>query len=148
MRKADRAVDIEYARARIDAAKLKREQKASNAVAPLDKRAPDAPTITITAQTPMNTTITYTDPPTTTTESTVVSTTTTTTEPPVTIYSGIFTSTATAPTPTKTRFAFAYTTSVVTRTIRATWTRTTTVTPSASMPACKQHGGHWGPGRW
>ncbi|KAF2691054.1 hypothetical protein K458DRAFT_355509 [Lentithecium fluviatile CBS 122367] len=148
MKKADRAVDIKYARARIEAAKLKRDQKARDAAAPLEKRAPDAPTLTVTASTPVNFTSTYTAAAVTNTESTVVSTTTTFTQPPVTIYSGIFTSTVTAPTPTKTRFSFAYTTSLTTKTIHATWTRTTTITPSASVTACKKRGGHWGSARW
>jgi hypothetical protein len=148
IRKSDRAVDIAWARARIDAAKAKRDQMAKDAAAPMDKRAPDAPVITITAPTPVNTTVTYTQPPITTTESAIATSTTTTTQPPVTVYSGIFTSTVTGATPTKTRVHFAYTTSVTTKTIRATWTRTTTVTPSASMTACRKRGGHWGSGRW
>ena len=149
IRKSDRAVDIEWARARIALAKLKRDRMAQNAAAPLDKRAPDAPTITVTAPTPANVTITHTNPPVTTTESTVLASTVTTTQPPVTIYSGIFTSTVTAPQRTKTRFQFTQTTILQTKTIHATWTRTTTITPSASMTACHRQGGHWGgSGRW
>ncbi|KAF2002817.1 hypothetical protein P154DRAFT_461733 [Amniculicola lignicola CBS 123094] len=145
MRK-DRAADIEYVRARINAAKLKRSQQAKKAVA-LEERAPDAPTLTITDPVPVNTTSTYYADTVTTTESFVTSSTTTTTLPPVTVYSGIYTSTVTAPTPTRTRHAYAYTTSSTTITIRATFTRTTTVTPSASKAACKSKGGHFGNSR-
>jgi hypothetical protein len=144
----DRVVDIEWARARIAVAKAKRNQKARSAAAPFDKRAPDAPTITVTAATPVYTTITYTGLPSTVIESSVLLATAIVTGPPVTVYSGILTHTTTASTPTVTRVRIARTTSVITKTIRATWTRTTTVTPSASMTACTRRGGHWGSGRW
>ncbi|KAF2255605.1 hypothetical protein BU26DRAFT_443779 [Trematosphaeria pertusa] len=143
MRKADRAVDVEYARARIEAAKLKRDRKARVA-APIAKRAPDEPTITITASPPVNITVTHTAPATTQIETTAITSTTTTTLPPVTVYSGIYTSTITLPTPTKTRLAFKYAVTTSTKTFRATWTSTTTITPSASIPACKSRGGHFG----
>ncbi|PSN72804.1 hypothetical protein BS50DRAFT_568407 [Corynespora cassiicola Philippines] len=145
MRKADRAVDIEYARRRIEAAKLRRDQKAQEAAEPVEKRAPDAPTVTVTAETPVNATVTQTAPAITTTEGAMTTTTTTTTMPPSTVYSGIFTSTVTLPTPTKTKVTFAYTSTTSTITIRATFTRTTTITPSASLTACKSLGGHIGP---
>ncbi|KAF2189542.1 hypothetical protein K469DRAFT_700748 [Zopfia rhizophila CBS 207.26] len=147
VRKVDRAVNVEYARSRIEAAKLRRELNARDAAAQLEERAPDAPTTTITAGTPTNTTITYSAPPVTTTESTLASTTVSATLPPVTVYSGIYTSTVTLPTPTKTRLAFTYTTAWTTKTISATWTRTTTVTPTASVTECKKIGGHIGKGR-
>ncbi|KAF2869684.1 hypothetical protein BDV95DRAFT_83776 [Massariosphaeria phaeospora] len=143
----DRAVDVEYARARIAAAKLRRDQKAQSPAAPLDERAPDAPTITVTAATPASATSTYTAPPLTTTESALATTTTTSRLPPVTVYSGVYTKTVTLPTPTKTQLTFGYTTTTSTITIRATFTRTTTVTPSASLTACRNIGGHIGPGR-
>ncbi|KAF2120805.1 hypothetical protein BDV96DRAFT_683222 [Lophiotrema nucula] len=145
VRKADRAVDIEYARARVEAAKAKRNLRVREAHA-VAERAPDAPTSTITAN-PVNATTTATAPAITTTESILASTTSTTTLPPATVYSGVFTSTVTLPTPTKTQLKFTYTTAWTTKTIRATWTRTTTVTPKASVTACKNHGGHWGPWR-
>ncbi|KAF2264477.1 hypothetical protein CC78DRAFT_533076 [Lojkania enalia] len=144
MRKADRAVDFEYARRRIEAAKARRDQKAKEIAAPIKERAPDAPTLTITDPTPVETTITHTDPPVTTTESMLLTTTTTTTLPPVTFYSGIYTSTTTLPTPTSTRIYWTYTTTVITNTIHVTWTRTSTVTPTASVTACRRVGGHIG----
>jgi len=141
-RRFDRAVSVEYARARINAAKARRNEKAKSAQ--LDKRAPDAPTFTVTAALPVNETVTITASPITTTESTVVSKTATVTLPPVTVYSGIYTHARTLPTPTKTRLRFTYTTSTTTKTVCATWTRTIVVTPAASLKACKKVGGHFG----
>ncbi|ORY07788.1 hypothetical protein BCR34DRAFT_489155 [Clohesyomyces aquaticus] len=146
MRRADRAVDVEYARERIEAAKLRRNLKAN--AAQLEERAPDAPTLTVTAIIPANTTITYTGSPAiTSTETVLTSSTSWTSLPPVTVYSGVFTSTITLPTPTRTRMSFSYSTEWVTKTIYATFTRTTTVTPTASVSACRSQGGHWGYGR-
>lgn len=148
MRKADRAVDVEYARERIAAAKLKRESKAIAAPVQLEERAPDAPTLTVTALNPANTTVTYTAS-TTVTESygTITTTTITTSIPPVTLYSGVYTSTITLPTPTKSQVSYSYTTIWTTKTIHATFTRVTTVTPTASVSACRSQGGHYGYGR-
>lgn len=143
VRKADRVVDIEYARRRIQDAKLRRDTK----LKALNERAPDAPTVYITASTAVNTTITYTAAATTTTETNLTTSTISTTLPPSTVYSGIYTSTITLPTPTKTRYTLSYTTVWTTKTIHATWTLTTTVTPSASATQCKKQGGHF-PGRW
>jgi len=143
VRKADRAVDVEYARRRIQDAKLRRDTK----LEALNERAPDAPTVYVTASTAINTTITYTAAATTTTEVDLTTSTVSTTLPPSTVYSGIYTSTITLPTPTKTRFTLSYTTIWATKTIHATWTLTTTVTPSASATQCKKRGGHF-PGRW
>lgn len=145
VKKADRAVDVEYARRRIEAAKLKRDQKANKAAAPLEQRAPDAPTSTITAPIPVNTTITLTA---SAILETVFSTSTSTTQlPDVTIYSGIATKTTTLPPVIKTRYTILYSTVSTTKTIRATWTRVTTTTPRASKTACQKLGGHIGSGR-
>ncbi|KAF2733176.1 hypothetical protein EJ04DRAFT_513384 [Polyplosphaeria fusca] len=143
VRKSDRPVDIEYARRRIEAARAKRDVGA----APLDQRAPDEPIITVTAPEVVNVTTTYTGIPTTTTETALAITTTTTQLPPVTIVSGVLTKTTTLPTPTKTRLAFAWTTTTKVITIGATFTRTTTILPTASVSACKHRGGHYGWGR-
>jgi hypothetical protein len=116
----DRAVDVEYARKRIAAAKLKRDLAMRDAGIILGKRAPDAPTLTITAATPANTTSTITAAPITATLTTAVTTTSSTTLPPVTVYSGIFTATITAPTPTRTKLTFALTTVTSTKSIVAT----------------------------
>ncbi|KAF2746541.1 hypothetical protein M011DRAFT_425303 [Sporormia fimetaria CBS 119925] len=145
MRRTDRAIDYEYARNRIEAAKLKRDLKAD---APrLQERAPDAPTSTLTASTPDSTTVTITAPPVTSTETTLLTTTSTSTLPPATVINGVTTKTITLPTPTRTQLAFAYTTVTSTITIRATFTRTTTVTPRASVTPCRNLGGHIGFGR-
>ncbi|KAL5450595.1 hypothetical protein PMIN05_000852 [Paraphaeosphaeria minitans] len=141
MRKFDRAVSITYARARIEAAKARRDQKAR--ADQFDKRAPDVPTITVNATLPVNVTITITGSPITTTESTAVSSTTTITLPPLTVYSGRYTPVTTLPTPTKTRLAFARTTTTTTKTIRATFTKTIVVTPAASLKTCRKQGGHY-----
>ncbi|KAI0582371.1 hypothetical protein Alg130_06179 [Pyrenophora tritici-repentis] len=138
-RKADREVDIEWARARIEAAKRKRDQ----AKAPLERRAPDAPTITVTGDTPASTTATEQGPPTTTTETVLVTEASTYTIPAPTVLSGLITLTTTLPTPTKTKVTLAFTTTTKTINFGATYTKTSTVTPSASVTACKSQGGHW-----
>ncbi|OCL01506.1 hypothetical protein AOQ84DRAFT_328859 [Glonium stellatum] len=143
VRRADRAVDIDYARRRIQDAKLRRDTK----LKALNERAPDAPTVYVTASTAVNTTVTYTAATTTTTEIDLTTSIVSTTLPPSTVYSGIYTSTITLPTPTKTKYTIAYTTIWTTKTIHATWTRTTITTPSASVTQCKKQGGHF-PGRW
>ncbi|KAF2636970.1 hypothetical protein P280DRAFT_472484 [Massarina eburnea CBS 473.64] len=150
-RKGDRAVNVEYARARIAAAKARRDGT-QVATVPVIKLGPDEPTLTITASPPVNATTTFTANPTTTSELTIVTSTATTSLPPVTILSGVYTNTITLPTPTKTRFTVAYTTTTSTKTIRATFTTTTTITPSASMAVCatsvgggwRQKGASWG----
>lgn len=141
MRRSDRAVPIAYARARLEAAKARRNQRA-NAVQ-FDKRAPDVSTITVNATLPSNITITKTGSPVTTTESTAVSTTATITLPPLTFYSGLYTPITTLPTPTKTRLSFSHTTTTFTKTIRATFTKTIVVTRAASWKACRKQGGHY-----
>ncbi|KAF2447691.1 hypothetical protein P171DRAFT_461869 [Karstenula rhodostoma CBS 690.94] len=145
MRKSDRAVSVAYARARIEAAKVRRDQKTK--AAQFDKRAPDAPTITVNATIPVNATSTITGSPITTTESTAISTTATITLPPLTVYSGRYTPVTTLPTPTKTRLSFAHTTTTTTKTVRATFTKTILVTPAASLKGCRKQGGHYWDGR-
>ncbi|KAF1956276.1 hypothetical protein CC80DRAFT_593744 [Byssothecium circinans] len=141
MRKGDRSVNVEYARARIAAAKARRGAPA--AVVPVVKLGADQPTLTITASPPVNATVTSTAQAITTSELTIATSTETTSLPPVTIFSGIFTKTTTLPTRTKTRVTIAYTTTTSTRTIKATFTRTTTITPSASMAVCNKNGRGW-----
>ncbi|KAL1599806.1 hypothetical protein SLS60_007611 [Paraconiothyrium brasiliense] len=141
MRKSDRAVSVAYARARIEAAKARRGQKAKGFQ--FDKRAPDLPTITVNATIPVNATITITGNPVTTTETTAVSTTATITLPPLTVYSGRYTPVTTLPTPTKTRLSFVRTTTTKIKTISATYTKTIVVTPSASLKACRAQGGRY-----
>lgn len=145
VRRTDRAIDYEYARSRIEAAKQKRDLKARKGQ--LAERAPDEPTVTETATTPVETTTTQTAPAITSTLTSLITTTSTSTLPPSTVYSGIFTSTVTLPTPTRTQLTFALTTVRTTSTIRATFTRTTTVTPSSVVTPCRAIGGHIGWGR-
>jgi hypothetical protein len=88
VRKGDRQVDYEWARARIEAAK---ERRAAQAAGNLQRRAPDAPTTTATFDTPITVSATQTAPAITTTESVLATTSTTTTLPPPTVLSGLFT---------------------------------------------------------
>lgn len=117
-RRMDRAVDVEYVRSRIEPAKLKRDLKAK--ANEIEERAPDAPTLTITAPQAINTTITYTAAGVTTTETDFTTSTASTTLPPSTVYSGKTTSTITLPQKTKTRYTVSYTTQYTTKTIVAT----------------------------
>ncbi|OAL50290.1 hypothetical protein IQ07DRAFT_423235 [Pyrenochaeta sp. DS3sAY3a] len=142
MRKSDREVDFEWARARIEAAKARRAEKAE-ANAQLERRAPDAPVSTVTFEIPVNTTTTIVAPAVTTTESILLTTTTTSTLPPATVLSGLITQTITLPTPTKTKVKFASATTTKTITFGATFTKTKTVTPTSSVTACKKQGGHF-----
>ncbi|KAF2856268.1 hypothetical protein T440DRAFT_103827 [Plenodomus tracheiphilus IPT5] len=137
MRKSDRLVDYEWARARVEAAKQRR------AAGNIQRRAPDAPTITTTLDKPVSTTTTVVAAAITTTESVLVAVTTTSTIPAPTILSGILTHTVTLPTPTKTKLKFGYTTTTELITLGATFTKTTTITPSATLSACKKQGGHF-----
>jgi hypothetical protein len=143
MRKTDRAVDVEWARALIEAAKQRRAEKAREAASPLERRAPDAPVVTITADVPVNTTTTILAPASTTTETVLVSTTATSTLPAATVFFGLATSTVTLATPTKTQLKLSYATTTKTVTFGATLTKYTTVTPAASVSACKKAGGHF-----
>ncbi|KAH9870312.1 hypothetical protein IAQ61_005786 [Plenodomus lingam] len=138
MRKSDRLVDYEWARARVEAAKQRRAEGNH-----LQRRAPDAPTTTTTLDTPVTTTTTVVAAAITTTESVLATATTTSTLPAPTVLSGIFTNTVTLPTPTKTKLQFGYATTTNIITLGATFTKTTTVTPSATLTACKKEGGHF-----
>jgi hypothetical protein len=119
-----------------------REIDAKNMV----KRSADAPTVTST-ETTTTVTSTATIIGTTSTVLDIVTATTTltTTLPPSTVISGVSKETVTAPRSTKTKLKVttAYTWSV--GTITASLTRRITVTPSASVTACKKEGGHFGP---
>lgn len=135
MRKSDRQVDYEWARARVEAAKQRRDAGS------LIRRAPDIPTVTTTLDTIVSATTTVIAPAITTTESVLLTATTTSTIPPPTVLSGIYTQTTTLPTPTKTRLTLEWATTTKVITFGATFTRTTTVTPTASVAACKKQGG-------
>ncbi|KAJ4367276.1 hypothetical protein N0V83_006857 [Neocucurbitaria cava] len=141
-RKSDRQVDYEWARARVEAAKARRDAKARDG-AQLERRAPDAPTTTVTYDTPVNSTTTVTAPTSITTQSVLITATSTSTLPPVTVLSGVYTQTITLATPTKTKHKFTYATTTKTVTFGATFTKTKTVTPTASVTACKRLGGHF-----
>ncbi|KAL1792129.1 hypothetical protein ACET3X_009880 [Alternaria dauci] len=138
-RKGDREVDYEWARARMEAAKQRRAEQAGK----LQRRAPDAPTTTVTYETPVSVNATITAPAITTTETVLLTASATTTLPPPTVLSGLLTLTTTLPTPTKTKFKLAYATTTKVITYGGTFTKTTTITPSASVSACKKHGGHF-----
>lgn len=140
MRKGDREVDYEWARARVEAAK---ERRSAQAAGNLQRRAPDAPTITSTGTVPVNVTTTIVAPGITTTESVLLTETSTYTVPPPTVLSGLLTQTTTLPTPTKTRLRLGFATTTKVVTIGAKFTKTTTVTPSATLSACKTQGGHF-----
>lgn len=137
VRKSDRQVDYEWARARIEAAKQRRQDGR------LERRAPDAPTTTAIFATAVTTSTTATAPAITTIESVLLTATATSTIPPPTILSGILTNTITLPTPTKTRLNLRYTTTTNIITFGVTFTQTTKVTPTASISACKKQGGHF-----
>jgi len=143
MRKSDRAVDIEWARARIDAAKQRRAEKAREAASPLERRAPDAPILIVTGDVPVNTTTTIFAQAITTTETVLTSETTTSTLPPATVFSGLVTNTVTLPTPTRTQLKLSWATTTKIITFGATFTKHTTVTPTTSVSACKKAGGHF-----
>ncbi|RAQ98978.1 hypothetical protein DDE82_008727 [Stemphylium lycopersici] len=138
-RKSDRVADYEWARARVEAAKQRRQE----AKLGLQRRAPDAPTTTVTYETPILTTATITADAITTTETVLVTATATTTLPPPTVYSGLLTKTTTLPTPTKTKFKFTYATTTKIVHVETTFTKTKTITPTASVSACKKGGGHF-----
>ncbi|KAF2131519.1 hypothetical protein P153DRAFT_365098 [Dothidotthia symphoricarpi CBS 119687] len=140
VRKSDRAVDYEWARARVEAAKQKRARIVGPA---LERRAPDAPTSTITGTVPVSTTTTIIQPTLTTTESVLQTVSTTTTLPAATVLSGLLTLTTTLPTPTKTKVSHQYITITSTKNFGVTYTRVTTVTPTSAVSACKKKGGHF-----
>ncbi|RDI78889.1 hypothetical protein Vi05172_g11030 [Venturia inaequalis] len=108
------------------------------------KRAPDAPTITITATPAVNVTSTINGPTSTDTASAILSQTVYTTLAPSTIKSGTVSVTTTLPTPIRTKWIFTYTTATTTITDAHTYTFTRTTTPYAVRTACRQAGGHFG----
>jgi hypothetical protein len=143
MRKADRSVDYEWARARVEAVKQRREEKLREAEARLERRTPDTPTSIITAEVPVSTTTTILTPATTTVETVLLSTTVTSTLPPATVISGLVTSTITLATPTTTRLQVSFATTTKIITFGATFTKYTTVTPTNPVSACKNAGENW-----
>ena len=140
VRKGDREVDYEWARARVQAAK---ERRAAQAAGHLERRAPDAPTTTKTFETPVTVNATQTAAPITTTETVLATASIQSTLPPPTVLSGLLTRTTTLPTPTKTNFKLGWATTTKVVTFGATFTKTTTITPSATLSACKKNGGHF-----
>ncbi|KAF2166072.1 hypothetical protein M409DRAFT_66957 [Zasmidium cellare ATCC 36951] len=146
-KRADKPVPIEYARKRFEsarAAKARTEQELAARDNNLAVRSPDAPTITITAQTAVNSTTTIYASTSTITDVTLTTSTALITNPPSTIKQGVLTKTITIPPKTKTITRIGYTVSYKTKTMSLTWTRTTTVTPTAQVTACKRKGGHFG----
>ena len=108
------------------------------------KRSADASTITMTASTAVNETVTSTLPTSTMTYTVFSSNTVWSTLPPVTVRAGIEYDTITAPTPTDTVSTAVWSRTVVTSTISIEWTRTVTSTPSALASSCRAEGGHFG----
>jgi hypothetical protein len=141
---ADREVNYEWARARVEAAKQRRDAKLRKGKMALQKRAPDAPTSTVTIKSNFPVvTITRYAPAIVVTESTLLSQTTTSTLPPVTIYKGKYTYTVTMPTPTRTKLRFVTATTTSTYTWGTTFTNYAIVTPPAVVASCRQQGGHF-----
>ncbi|KAF1349096.1 hypothetical protein BDV97DRAFT_198601 [Delphinella strobiligena] len=111
----------------------------------LVKRSADAPTVTITETTATITSTSTFTAATVTVPTIVTSTTTsTTTLPPTTVYYGEAWSTVTAPQFTRTKLSVTTTWTVSVGTITAALTHWSTVTPTASVSACKSAGGHFG----
>lgn len=149
--RSDKPADVEYVRKRFEnmrAAKARAaiERDANITPAPRVKRDADQPTVTVTADQPVNSTITITESATTDLESTITSETSYYTQPPSTVRSGTEIDTTYAPTPTDTVRTVAYTRTYATKTWGVTWTYTTTTTPAADATACTQQGGHFGAG--
>ncbi|KAI8936240.1 hypothetical protein NX059_006664 [Plenodomus lindquistii] len=136
MRKSDRLVDYEWARARVEAAKQRRAE------GKLQRRAPDAPTTTLTLDSAVSTTTTVIAQASTTTETVLFALTSSYTLPAPTVLSGLFTQTITLPVSTKLKLKLDYATTTRLVTLGATFTRTSTITPSATLSACKRAGGH------
>lgn len=149
--RADKPADPEVVRKRFEnmrAAKARAvmERDAQITPAPHVKRDADQPTVTITADQPINSTITITASPTTDLETAITSDISYYTQPPSTVRSGTEVDTTYAPTPTDTVRTVAYTRAYTTKTWAVTWTYTTTTTPAAHATSCVQKGGHFGPG--
>lgn len=141
--RADREVDYEWARARVEAAKQRRDAKLRGRKG-LQRRAADKPTVTVTVKSNLQTkTVTNYAPAVVTTQTTLSSSTSTSTLPPATVFSGQFTSTRTMPTPTTTKVGLATATVLSTKTVGATFTNKITVTPAALAASCKIQGGRF-----
>lgn len=114
----------------------------------IQKRAPDAPTITLQAPLVLNTTTTLLSPSTSTlSEISLTTQTKTLTDPPSTVIKasgGTKTEfTTLLPTKTKTVTRIGYSTVTRTRTVKVTWTFTTTGdVPRATKTACREEGGN------
>ncbi|TLD34704.1 hypothetical protein E2P81_ATG04869 [Venturia nashicola] len=123
-------------------------QKKSERVPRIFKRAPDAPTITVSASPVLNVTSTVYGSTVTDTASAIESQTIYTTLAPPTIKAGTDTIsvTTTLPTPIRTKLIFTYTTDVTTITDAHTYTFTRTTTPYAVKTDCREAGGHFGNG--
>jgi hypothetical protein len=133
-----RAVDPEVALARL------RRHRAKRSPLKKAKRSVNAPTVTSTASTAVNTTVTQRLPTSTQTFSVFTSSIVYSTLPPVTVKPGVQHSTVTGPTPTYTVTTAMCSRTVVTSTLSLEWTRTITSTPSAAAATCKAAGGHFG----
>jgi hypothetical protein len=141
--RADREVDYEWARSRVEAAKRRRDAKTRKG-RELQRRAADKPTVTVTITSNMQTaTITKAAPAVVKTQITITSSTTTSTLPPATVFGGQYTKTITMPTPTTTIVESATTTTTSTKTVGATFTNTVTVTPSSLAASCQTQGGRF-----
>lgn len=140
---ADREVDYEWARARVEAAKQRRDANLRGRKA-LQRRAADKPTVTVSVKTNLQTTtvIKYA-PAVIVTRTKFSSSTSTSTLPPATVFSGQYTSTRTMPTPTTTKVGLTTATKLSTKTVGATFTNKVTVTPPALAASCKAQGGRF-----
>jgi hypothetical protein len=138
-----RVVDPEQALARLRRHRARRSssKKAKRSVNPVVP-----PTVTSTANTAMNTTVTQLFPTSTQTFTVFSTAITFSTMPPVTVKGGVQHSTITAPTPTFTLTTAVWSRTVVTSTLSQEWTRTIMSTPSAAAATCKAEGGHFASG--
>lgn len=115
--------------------------------APLQKRAPDYRTTTLSGPTSGEPTLTVTAPPSTQTHVVVATTTYSITSPPKTVWGGKAQQTVTLPTSTQTIVRIIYTKQYVDKTYGWTWTKTVYDTPPAEATKCRREGGHFGD-RW
>lgn len=137
-KKSDREVNYEWARSRIEAAKQRRDANA------IQRRAADAPTLTITVASNFpSKTITSYAPTVTVTESKLLTQTTTSTLPAATTYKGKYTYTVTLPAPTKTKLRWVTETKTKTYTWGTTYTDYVIVTPPAVAASCRGQGGNF-----
>jgi hypothetical protein len=138
-----RVVDPEQALARLRRHRARRSPptKAKRSVNPVVP-----PTVTSTANTAINTTVTRLFPTSTQTFTVFSTAITFSTMPPVTVKGGVQHSTITAPTPTFTITTAVWSRTVITSTLSQEWTRTIISTPSAAAATCKAQGGHFASG--